>query len=524
MSKKDDSSISILYDLCQQFYNYEQHLKNIVKEQIHMSYLIDINSVNNLKKQINYDEMEKYFERNISLKDFKEKIKNKIKEIETNLIPEKFETSKDLILALNNNKKFYFITNFKLTQKICDKKDLSGSGIKFLFHKEKIIIRFNENDELLIYNNSTGIIEKSLLINNNSNNIEINSQNLGGSDNHPSNNYKLKFKADFEILIRLFYYNRFLKEKNNLDFKTLNQENYLSTYLINNNWMEKFKSYYEYNDLENYLFQVKDDQSNLFEKDYISEKFITKIISNLPETYINKLRSKNRFDKTIKFNKYDFDKIIETKGNRKVEISYLINNQLINYKIYELLMKEDYKIFDQKIKKCNLYFIGNKRLLLLFNRDIGKYNDEIGFINEQNIFIPEYVLNYINNNTLLNHLNNFFNNNFKTFLSDNRKENCDIYNENNSTIGKCFRIKEISNSGKEGILNYHNNLNNNTTLDVPDNEIQKYIELFIQFYLFYQKMKNKLSQSLINSKEENYYIIQKNGQINYSNILNMINL
>lgn len=289
MSKIDDSSISISYDLCQQFYSYEQHLKSIVKKQIHMSYLIDTNSIDKLKKQINYEEMKKYFEGSISFEDFKEKIKNKIKKIKTNLIPEKFKTSKDLIQALNNNKKFYFITNYSLTQKICDNNNLSNKSIKFLLDKEKIIISFNENEELLIYNNSTGIIEKSLLVNNNSNDIEINSQNLGNDDKHLSNNYKLKFKADFEILIRLFYYNRFLKEKNNLDFKNLNQENYLSTYLINNNWMEKFKSYYEYNDLENYLLQVKDDQSNLFEKDYISEDFITNIISNLPETYINKI-------------------------------------------------------------------------------------------------------------------------------------------------------------------------------------------------------------------------------------------
>ena len=182
MSKIDDSSISISYDLCQQFYSYEQHLKSIVKKQIHMSYLIDTNSIDNLKKQINYDEMKKYFEGSISFEDFKEKIKNKIKKIKTNLIPEKFKTSKDLIQALNNNKKFYFITNYSLTQKICDNNNLSNKSIKFLLDKEKIIISFNENDELLIYNNSTGIIEKSLLVNNNSNDIEINSQNLGNDD------------------------------------------------------------------------------------------------------------------------------------------------------------------------------------------------------------------------------------------------------------------------------------------------------------------------------------------------------
>lgn len=106
-------------------------------------------------------------------------------------------------------------------------------------------------------------------------------------------------------------------------------------------------------------------------------------------------------------------------------------------------------------------------------------------------------------------MNEFFNNNFISFLSDNKKESCHIYNKNNSTIGKCFRINKISNLGADEILNYQNNLNKNATLEVSDNEIQKYIELLIHFYLFYQKIKNNLSQSLINSKKEKYYIIQK---------------
>ena len=45
--------------------------------------------------------------------------------------------------------------------------------------------------------------------------------------------------------------------------------------------------------------------------------------------------------------------------------------------------------------------MGNKRLLLLLNRDIQEDKDEIGFINDQNIFIPEFVLDYTNNNISL---------------------------------------------------------------------------------------------------------------------------
>ena len=39
------------------------------------------------------------------------------------------------------------------------------------------------------------------------------------TETHPMDEYS--FKTDLEILIRLFYYYRFLKEKDNLDFKPL---------------------------------------------------------------------------------------------------------------------------------------------------------------------------------------------------------------------------------------------------------------------------------------------------------------
>ena len=50
-----------------------------------------------------------------------------------------------------------------------------------------------------------------------------------------------------------------MKEKDNLEFKPLQKENYLSSYLINNDLLEKFKSNYDYNELENYLLNSKNE-------------------------------------------------------------------------------------------------------------------------------------------------------------------------------------------------------------------------------------------------------------------------
>ena len=286
MSKYIDYSISLqLYDLCTEFYKYEQYLINHAKDQISMCLLIDMKLIDNLKKQINYDKMKVYIEKNISYEEFREKIKGRTQKIKANINPEKFKSSDDLMQALKNEKKFYIISNFSLVKKICDNKNLVNTSIKYSLHKDKIILIFNDNDKLSFYNNTTGLIDKSLLVQDN----QIN-KNLADNSKkeiieiHPMKEYS--FKTDLEILIRLFYYYRFFKEKDNLDFKPLKIENNRSVYLINNDWIEKYKSFFEYKDLENYLLQLKDDRSNLIDNDFISEYYIRKLITNLPEEYI----------------------------------------------------------------------------------------------------------------------------------------------------------------------------------------------------------------------------------------------
>ena len=177
-----------------------------------------------------------------------------------------------------------------------------------------MIIIFNENDKLTFFNNTTGLIEKSLLYQNS------NSETLV---NQPCNNYK--FKDDLEILIRLYYNYRYLKEKENIEFDVLNKEKSESVYLINNNWIEKYKSFYEYNDLKDYLKQLnKDDKLYTTSFDIITKDYINKIISNLPMDYINKLKDKlkdkNKFESTEKIDKYETDIIKGTQVGQNIQI------------------------------------------------------------------------------------------------------------------------------------------------------------------------------------------------------------
>ena len=101
-------------------------------------------------------------------------------------------------------------------------------------------------------------------------------------------------KKDLEILVRIFYYNKYLTEKENDSFKILNKEkNSETVYLINDSWMKEYKSFFDYQALENYLKNNK-ELSDLFAKnnDYLSEKIIKKAIEILQGDFIKKINEK----------------------------------------------------------------------------------------------------------------------------------------------------------------------------------------------------------------------------------------
>ena len=291
MAKVVDNSLSIkLFNLCNEIYKSEQYLKTDNNDLNRMCYLIDVKSIEGLKKKLKYDKLEKCFANNISLQEFKEKIKDHKAKLNINILPEKFNNSHELMQALDNNKKYYLITNISFFKKINADKNFDNFGIKVIFKKDKMKFIFNDNGELSFFKKETGIIEKSLLIFPTNQKEPMNSSGVS-IEKQPSNNFW--FKDDLEILIRLFYYNKFLKEKENKDFNRLNQENYRSAYLINYIWLEKYKSFFEYNDLENYLLQIgKKDSSYVKDNDYISSEYIENLISNLPLGLINKLQKK----------------------------------------------------------------------------------------------------------------------------------------------------------------------------------------------------------------------------------------
>ena len=322
---------------------------------------------------------------NIIYNELKKHIKDNKKEQIKDIIPKKYNNSSELIKELNKDKKFYLFKQEYLKEE--DK--LKGKEIKYRFIKDKILLIFGNSDLLTFSLKKSGIIEKPFSINGSDDRAAINSINNNISDSRimgPKNNISHHFKADLEILIRLYFYHKYLKEKKNDVFVELKQGNCETCYLINNSWMEEYKSFFDYQYLENYLMNKKELSASFSKNNYyLSTDKLNHIFGDLPNDYINKINLKGNFDKnkTFSYEKTQLDR----------RISYTYNNQIINSKIYELLTTSGY-ILNDSIKKIDLYFIGNKKLLLLFPNqiDIDRDIDQIGFINNKGIFIAEYLI------------------------------------------------------------------------------------------------------------------------------------
>ena len=342
MSKIDKYGLSSyqlkVFEICKSIYQNELFINNHMDNEKYQGYLIEANIIDKIKEKINYEKLEpiiaNYFGGTINYNEIKKYIKDKKEQLK-DIISKKYNNSSELIKELNKDKKFYL---FK--QEYLKEDNLKGTEIKYRFIKDQIILVFSDSDLLTFSLKKNGIIEKPFFINNSDDRAANLNNNISDSKTiEPKNSIAHIFKADLKILIRLYFYHKYLKEKKNDVFVELKQGNCETCYLINNSWIEEYKSFYDYQHLENYLMNIK-ELSVSFSKNnyYLSDDKLNQIIDGLPDDYTDKINSKKNFDKNKTFN-------YEIKESHK-RIKYTYNNQIINSKIYELLTKSGYNLND----------------------------------------------------------------------------------------------------------------------------------------------------------------------------------
>ena len=213
-----------------------------------------------------------------------------------------------------------------------------------------------------------------------------------------------------------------------------------------------------------------------------------------------------------------------------------MNLIIINYKIYELLISLEYNISNQ-IKNTDLYSIENNKLVLLFQFP-SKEITEIGYINNENIFITEFIIYNNENNISTKTLNNFLLNHFSKFKSNKSQSQIQFSYENSNIY--CYKLNTMEiyddqNNNVLDILDYRN-LEENEDISAnkkimkynnyESNELQKkYLELFdkskksikilIFIYLFEKDIEKKIKNSLnpMNGEEYKQFIVEDKGYL-----------
>ena len=126
----------------------------------------------------------------------------------------------------------------------------------------------------------------------------------------------------------------------------------------------------------------------------------------------------------------------------------------------------------ENLQKIDLYFIGKKKLLLLFTNktNLNKVYDEIGFINNKGKFIPEYILDSLMDISL-DLLNKFFKDEYLKFLEEKNKDKCEIKdNLKKYCIGYFYKLDIIKENENE---TYNEKTNDESTNNSQENKSNK---------------------------------------------------
>jgi len=442
-------------NLITEYDDFRYWLKNDLKNQNEINqgscYLIDENWINNLENCI-----DKFYNTN-----------NKFSFPSQN--PKLINNFSELINCIQKNQKLDFINHSLINYKY---RNLKKNEIIYFVGNNKIIIDFNdyrENKALLIDNpfNKNQIRNNSYVIikNNNPNQLYIDLLSIRYNFNNvikskynkivipfekyikKINNDKNPLKKDLlRIFINIFYYEKALN-KNKRDIFNNKENDYF--YLIEPEWINKYKDHYHYSE----LFKLLSKENYKMNYNYND---LDKYINDIIDKYINE----EVFDFDLKNNKFI------NRNSNKINSSLTTKQYYIMHpKIFGLIQK--YESINNKID------LEPKKLIIKNNNyifiDYYGNNIFIGDFNN-NLFTFKYVLSYNSDEILESELEYLFELNYsiREYI---KNSHC---NENESKVQKIMNNEEVI--GELRILNINesnyrkiNNIQKNKPINKRNN-------------------------------------------------------
>ena len=369
MEKKEVpiETIKLVYDIIQEIFNFEESLKKGNKSnKKEKAYLVPKNNYDDFKTYIHYKDLKKCVQDKKTYGKFKNSEKTIRKffifqNVNKKIDPCKFNNSRDLIIDLYKNNSQYNIININLGDRIVKKNnnndeetisyEIKGKNLKIYFNNNNSL-EFKINEKNFVINKSNLVLEKEKIDNimEIQKNLSNKNENIKEEDELISI-IKKKYKKEIEILVGYIIFYRKIREKEENALSSFEQENKERIFLINNDWMKKFKEFFEFNELESYVLEKLNKEKINFD---IEEKF-DEIISNIPDEYFKKF--KNKTISVIEKNIEDIEK--EQYKIKTCCITFFKNFQIINNKVLGKLIELNYVV--NQISP-DLYIIGKNML------------------------------------------------------------------------------------------------------------------------------------------------------------------
>ena len=556
LNSQNNSITKKLYDLYLEFYKNENNFQNFNTKLKYKGYLIEAELIEQIKNIISYESPKSSFKINITYENFKQKIEKSENINIPNLIKvSQFSNSKDLLQALNEDKKFYIII-YSLLKKLSDVSPFminKKNSLSFTIENNNLLLIFNQQNEDKIYfsNKYNGLIEKSLLINNTDeeNKISNNNINKNNTINKPimpkpimekteNNFYKKKMEIkpfknterniqlqeniiiDIEFLLRVYFqfYNL-----NNIYKNSFQMKKELKYLFIKRDLIEKYKSFYENNYLENFLNSeriqqiINNTKSNIkyIHKEKVND-LIKEVIPLLPEEYKCLIQKKNinEFIKEINNIEYYTPK---TLNYECPDVTNFIDCFLIRKEIIDLLINNKNEQIKNKLK--NFMF----KYSIIKDKSVCNYKEtiNIGKLNEQNIFQSEIIIKYNDQESYDEIINDLKNNSFEFFINNINITNNNIGKYKNSNNQLIILNENYLNQNKKKLpdkLNkeIQNNYNTFNTLNKKakrpmslnkpflNNQLNN-IKLLIYIMIDIHKIKYKIENSINNKNTQEKY-------------------
>ena len=249
----------------------------------------------------------------------------------------------------------------------------------------------------------------------------------------PIDQYLNNLKSILKLLIYFYYYEKDLKENQESLFNKNGKELY---YLINPEWLNKFKDIFNYSEIYKSLNKINRKIKNINYNNL--NDYYDQIIPQIDENILNE-KKELLFDEifdaeNIKLYSKKIYNILYHKNcyiiNSQIMnmIKSIFNNNEINIKSRRIIFMDNsvYILYDKKviIEKCN-------EILLFIPKYIIVYNSKELFESEKKYLLKSTIENYINE-----------------FNCDLNNPNLQILNDNKGNLGKLVILNEFQSNNK----------------------------------------------------------------------------